>query len=103
MSAEAIVEKYMAAATKRFLGSCDSLIATPGDEGIIFEFSVSGALSRLEVHTGNLTPTKVRSAFVELGMEIGRLSRIRDGREPPPGRGRKGQANTEKTTVLGMV
>ncbi|WP_095204766.1 IS1595 family transposase [Mesorhizobium carmichaelinearum] len=23
--------------------------------------------------------------------------------EPPPGRGRKGQANTEKTTVLGMV
>lgn len=79
MSTEAIVEKYMTAATKRFLGSCDSLSATPGDDGIVFEFSVSGVLSRLEVHTGNVTPTKVRSAFVELGMEIRRLSRIRDG------------------------
>jgi len=78
---KASIEKYSAAAIRRFCGSCESLVATPKDEGILFEFSALGAPARLEVHTGDLTPTKVRSAFIELGMEIGRLAAAREGVE----------------------
>lgn len=78
--AESNIEKYTSAALKRFGGSCESLTATRRDESILFEFSVSGAPARLEVVLGHVvTPTKVRGAFVELGMEISRLNAAREG------------------------
>jgi len=72
------IEKYTAAAMKRFSGLCESLVATPKEECILFEFLISGVPARLEVRTGILTPTKVRSAFIELGMEIAKLARTRE-------------------------
>ena len=79
MTTEVNIEKYTAAAMKRFSGSCESLVATPKEDSILFEFLISGMPARLEVRTGILTPTKVRSAFIELGMEIDKLAQVREG------------------------
>ncbi|UCI07361.1 hypothetical protein [Mesorhizobium sp. B1-1-8] len=70
------IDRYIALALKRFGGDC-SIRAEQQDGGIVFEFSVSGTNSRLIVDLGSeFTPTRIRSAFVELGLEVEKLKKV---------------------------